>query len=122
MSKQLLCFIIENNKLFLDRILVSFNDTPILFICQDERKNYYLVQCSSLENLEYIVEKQNIENLLMLLTEQKSLRSTLLDCDYFWEVKAGNDIKEDIIIRKNIAEIDYLILPAEDVFYDKTIN
>lgn len=122
MNKQLLCFIIENNKLFLDRILVSFNDTPILFICQDERKNYYLVQCSSLENLEYIVEKQNIENLLMLLTEQKSLRSTLLDCDYFWEVKAGNDIKEDIVTRKNIAEIDYLILPAEDVFYDKTIN
>lgn len=122
MSKQLLCFIIENNKLFLDRILVSFNDTPILFICQDERKNYYLVQCSSLENLEYIVEKQNIENLLMLLTEQKSLRSTLLDCDYFWEVKAGNDIKEDIVTRKSIAEIDYLILPAEDVFYDKTIN
>lgn len=122
MSKQLLCFIIENNKLFLDRILVSFNDTPILFICQDERKNYYLVQCSSLENLEYIVEKQNIENLLMLLTKQKSLRSTLLDCDYFWEVKAGNDIKENIVTRKNIAEIDYLILPAEDVFYDKTIN
>ena len=31
MSKQL-CFIIKNNKLFLDKVLVSFNATPILFV------------------------------------------------------------------------------------------
>lgn len=118
MSKQL-CFIIKNNKLFLDKVLVSFNATPILFVCKDGRKNYYLALCSDLENLEYVVEKQEVKDLYNLLMGKESIRSVLLSCKYFWKIRTNNDIKEDIVTKENINKIDYSVLPEEDALYEK---
>lgn len=129
MSKQL-CFIIEDNELYLDKVLVSFNRTPIFFTCQDNYNNYYLVLCSDIDNLEYIVEKQSLKNLENMLQGKISMHSILLDCDYFWLIKSGESISEDIVKKKIISKIDTGVLPEknallineDDEQYVKKIN
>ena len=51
--KKTLCFILENKNLYLDKVLVSFNDTPIFYTCLDQNSNYYLVLCTDLNNFNY---------------------------------------------------------------------
>ena len=118
MSKQL-CFIIENNELYLDKVLVSFNRTPIFLTCCDNYNNYYLVLCSDIENLEYIVEKQSLKTLWQMLTQRISMRSALLDCDCFWLIKSGESISEDIVEKDIISKIDHGVLPEENALYEQ---
>ena len=54
MSDQL-CFVIERNRLFMDKGLVYYNEAPIFFVCLDSDGKYYLALCSDLDDLEYIV-------------------------------------------------------------------
>lgn len=118
MNKQL-CFIIENNKLYLEKILVSFNDTPIFFICIDDKNNRYLVLCSDLDKLEYIVEKQSLKNLWHMLTQKVTMRAALLKCTHFWQIESGNSIAEDTVEKKGVNEIDFSVLPVENALYEK---
>lgn len=118
MNKQL-CFKIDNNELYLDKVLVCFNNTPIFFICCDKNKDYYLALCSDLEELEYIIVKQNIKNIWKMLTQRISMRSAMLDCDSFWLIKSSNTIDNDSVEVLPIEKMDYEILPIEDAVYEK---
>lgn len=117
MDKQL-CFILDNENIYLDKVLVSFNDIPILFVCRDSSKNYYLVLCSNLEELEYIIVQQSLKNLWSMLTKNITMRTAFLSCESFWFVKSGNTIEEDecAIIPKSKMDLD--ALPFENAMYE----
>lgn len=117
MDKQL-CFILDKESIYLDKVLVSFNDIPILFVCCDISKNYYLVLCSDLEELEYIIVQQSVKNLWSMLTKNITMRTALLSCESFWFVKSGNTIEEDESVTLPKSKIDLEALPLENAMYE----
>ena len=118
MDKQL-CFILDKNELYLDKVLVCFNDTPIFFVCCDAGQNYYLALCSDMEVLEYTVVEQSKKNLWRMLTQKVTMRSVLLDCDSFWLIKSGNSIEDDVVERLTKDKMDLEALPLEGAMYEK---
>ncbi len=118
MNKEL-CFIIDNNELYLDKVLVSFNDIPIFFICRDNDRQLYLVLCSDLDQMEYIVVKQSVRSIWQMLIQKISMREALLDCETFWFIKSENSIKDDVVELLTNDKMDLDVLPIEGAMYEK---
>lgn len=118
MNKQL-CFILDSKEIYLDKGLVYFNDTPIFFVCTDIQKHYYLALCTDVNDLEYVIVNVSKKNLWKMLTKKLTMRETLLNCESFWSVKAGEEISDDIVDLKRIADIDCDILPIEGAMYEQ---
>ena len=49
-----LCFRIENIELYLEQVLVDYMDIPIFFLCKGVGE-YYLVLCTNINELNYII-------------------------------------------------------------------
>lgn len=119
MNKQL-CFIIEKQNLYLDKVLVLFNDIPLFFVCHNEDNQRFLVLCTELEKLEYIVVAIGLTNLRNMLSRKKSMRETILKGEKFWKIVSGDTIEDDVCIALGKEEIDYSLLPDEGALY-KTV-
>ena len=120
MDKQI-CFLINDESLFLDKVLVAFNDTPIFFVCCDNNSCYYLALCTDIENLEYIVVKASLEMIYRVLTQKIEMREPFTAASCFWEVKAGTSIQEDEVRLLDGKNIDLEVLPYPGAVYE-TIN
>lgn len=118
MNKQL-CFILDSKEIYLDKGLVYFNDTPIFFVCIDMQKHYYLALCIDINDLEYVIVNVSKKSLWEMLTKKLTMRETLLNCEFFWSVKAGEEISSDIVELKRIADIDCDVLPVEGAMYEQ---
>lgn len=118
MNKKL-CFILDDKEIYLDKGLVFFNDTPIFFVCTDIQKRYYLVLCVDINDLEYVIVNVSLKNLWKMLTQKLTMRETLLNCESFWSVKAGEEISKDIVCLKGISDIDCDTLPLEGAMYEQ---
>ncbi len=113
-----LCFIINNTNLFLEKILVSFNEFPILFICFDQQNRYYLVLNTDMERMEYIVINITLQDIYNMLIQRNSIQKTFLNQDCFWKVVSDMDIKNDKVTHLPINEIDLECLPHPDIYYE----
>lgn len=118
MDKQL-CFVIESTKLFLDKSLVYYNETPIFFVCTDSDNKYYLALCSDLDDLKYIVVKISKKTLLQMMTQEITMRKALLSGNSFWSIKIGSEIKDDVVEHKDASELNYDVLPFEGAYYQE---
>lgn len=116
MEKEL-CFYIEGNKLYLEQVLVDYNDVPIFFICKDE-KTYYAVLCTDMEELSYIVVSLSEVELYNLLHGKLSMREVFTRQQKYWEVKSGAEIELDTVICRPIKEIDCSALPQEGAYFE----
>lgn len=117
MNKKL-CFIINNVDLFLDKVLIAFNSTPVLFLCRDKEENIYLVLCIDIDDLEYIVVKQSISIVWKMLTQKISMREVFLNCQSFWKITTGENIPDDTIELLDIKFLDTTVLPLEGAMYE----
>ncbi len=117
MNKEL-CFYINTTALFLDRVLVSFNETPIFFVCCDDDRRYYIVLCTDIENLEYIIVKQSISNIYKMLTQKIDMRTLFTDTDEYWNVKAMQDVADDEVFCCSISSLDQEVLPYAGEVYE----
>lgn len=119
MMDKKLCFIINNNELYLEKVLVCFNNMPIFFTCSDTSHNRYLVLCSDLDALEYIVEKPSTKILWEMLTQKVSMRSALQKCESFWLIRSGETISDDIVEELPKEQLDIDVLPNDGAMYEK---
>lgn len=116
MDKEL-CFCIEGNKLYLEQVLVDYNDIPIFFVCKDNVA-YYVVLCSDIEELSYIVVNLSDIDLYNLLHGMLSMREVFTKQKNYWEIISGEKIESDIVICKSMEEIDYSVLPEEGACFE----
>lgn len=112
-----LCFIINNDNIFLEQVLVDYMGVPIFFLCKSAKK-YYLVLCSDFEEYNYIIVEVSQKDIYMMFCQNKSMRDMFLDAEYFYEVISGDTIEEDIILKKKIEEIDQAVLPEPKAMYE----
>ena len=112
-----LCFRIENIELYLEQVLVDYMGIPIFFLCKGEGE-YYLVLCTDIDELNYIILKSSMNDVYELLHGKESIRNTMLKQKEYWNVISGEEIVLDEVERLSIAELDVSLLPKEDVYFE----
>lgn len=112
------CFFISGNTLFLDKVLVAFNDTPIFFVCCDNDKNYYIALCTNIEELEYIIVKCSLQLLYQMLVRKIEMREPFVTASHFWNVKAGTSVENDEVQYLERERMDLEVLPYPNAFYE----
>lgn len=116
MDKEL-CFCIEGNELYLEQILVDYNNIPIFFLCKDS-KTYYLALCTHVEQLSYIVINLSEADLFSLFHGKLSMREVFTKQKSYWEIISEEQIESDSVICKSMEEIDCSILPEEGACFE----
>ena len=112
-----LCFRIEGIELYLEQVLVDYMDIPIFFLCKGE-SNYYLVLCTDIDELNYIVVKLSMNDVYELLHGKELMRNTILKQKEYWNVISGEEISLDKVEKLSILELDVSLLPKEDVYFE----
>ncbi len=112
-----LCFYIEGNQLYLEQVLVEYNDIPIFFVCRDTAA-HYVVLCSDLEEFRYMVVKAANEDLFRLLHGTLSMRDIFLIQKNYWEIISGEEIQSDSVAYKPVELIDGSLLPEESAYFE----
>lgn len=112
-----LCFRIENIELYLEQVLVDYMGIPIFFLCKAEG-DYYLVLCTDINELNYIIVRLSMNDLYELLHGEGSIRNTILKQNEYWNVISGQEISLDEIERLSISELDVGLLPKENVYFE----
>lgn len=118
MDKQL-CFVIDGQNLFLEKTLVFFNDIPIFFICRNERKQPFLVLCTELDRLEYLIVETELYTLREMLNQRCTMRNAILQGTNFWKVVSGDTIENDLCEKIDKSKIELDSLPNEGAVYNK---
>ena len=112
-----LCFRIEGIELYLEQVLVDYMDIPIFFLCKGE-SNYYLVLCTDVDELNYIIVRLFMNDLYGLLHGERSIRNTILKQNEYWSVISGEEISLDKVGKLGISELDSSLLPKENVYFE----
>ena len=111
-----LCFRIEGIELYLEQVLVDYMGIPIFFLCKGEG-DYYLVLCTDIDGLNYIIVKLSMSDVYELLHGGESIRNAILKQNEYWNVISGEEIPLDRVEKLGISELDSSLLPKEDVYF-----
>lgn len=112
-----LCFRIEGIELYLEQVLVDHMGIPIFFLCKGEG-DYYLVLCTDIDELNYIIVKLSMNDVYELLHGGESIRNAILKQEEYWNVISGEEISLDKIEKLSILELDVSLLPKENVYFE----
>lgn len=112
-----LCFRIEGIELYLEQVLVDYMDIPIFFLCKGE-SNYYLVLCTDIDELNYIIVRLSMNDVYDLLHGGESIRNAILKQNEYWNVISGKETPLDKVEKLSIPELDVSLLPKEDVYFE----
>lgn len=112
-----LCFRIEGIELYLEQVLVDYMDIPIFFLCKGG-SNHYLVLCTDIDELNYIIVKLSMNDVYELLHGEGSIRNTILKQNEYWNVISGEEISLDKVGKLSISELDVSLLPKENTYFE----
>ena len=112
---KIVCFKIENQILYLEKVLAEF-DIPTFFMCIDEKNERYAVLCTDLEELTYIVAKIEISNLISMLKKKIYMHDLFTESSKKWRVLSGLDYNNDTIEETSFFENSEL--PEPNIHYN----
>lgn len=112
-----LCFRIEGIELYLEQVLVDHMGIPIFFLCKGE-SNHYLVLCTDLDELNYIIVRLSMNDLYELLHGEGSIRNAILKQNEYWNVISGKEIPLDKVEKLSITKLDVSLLPKENTYFE----
>ena len=112
-----LCFRIEGIELYLEQVLVDYMDIPIFFLCKGE-SNHYLVLCTDIDELNYIIVSLSMNDVYDLLHGERSIRNIILKQEEYWNVISGKEISLDKVGKLSITKLDVSLLPKENTYFE----
>ncbi len=112
-----LCFIIEGRYLYMDQVLIDYNEDPIFYVCKDD-ENYYLVLCTDIENMKYYISEVMVHTLSEMVNGEKPMRDAFLQGSSFWMVSASDNPEDDLVTTIKVDEIDLDELPKENARFE----
>ena len=116
MDKEL-CFIIEGKELYLEKVLVSFQEVPIFFLCKDN-KDYYIALCADVDKLNYVVTGLSIKDVFDLLHGIIPMRNAITQQEAYWYIESQEDIKSDTVEKRQMYTLDITILPQVNAYFE----
>lgn len=117
MNKEL-CFCFQDRNLYLEQVLVDYMDIPIFFLCKDEDDRYYVVLCTDIEELDYIVVHAATTDIYKLLHGKIPMRNIFFRKEEFWKVISGEEAALDSVIKCSADQLDTSVLPEERACFD----
>lgn len=117
--KKELCFVFDGEKIYLEQSLVKYECIPIYFLCKSS-SSYYIALCSDFNNFSYVVTKITLKEVYELLHGKIPMRDLITKRKYYWDVQSGDNIAQDIVVKRKIDELDKSILPIEGSFFEAT--
>lgn len=108
-------FIINNKKLYTEKILVEFQ-IPLLFTCKDEDNNKYIVECFDEDKMEYIISDTTNKDILDMLNKRCTMYELMKRGSKHWICYAGQNLDLDKIEEVNEFTDDQL--PVKDAYYE----
>lgn len=115
-SAMVRCFLIDGVDLYLEQVLVDYQDVPIFFICKGEDQ-YYVVLCADIDEMSYIIIKPDLSDILNMLKGELKIRKLFLKQKNYWEITSGETPEEDEVRYLEVEMLDIGILPADEVYY-----
>lgn len=112
-----LCFRIEGIELYLEQVLVDYMDIPIFFLYKGE-SNHYLVLCTDIDELNYIIVRLSMNDVYDLLHGGESIRNAILKQNEYWNVISGKETPLDKVEKLSIPKLSSSLLPKEDVYFE----
>lgn len=112
-----LCFCIEGKELYLEQILVDYENIPIFFLCKGGSQ-YYVALCTDLEVFHYIVVFAENLKVYNLLHGNHPMRDIFLGSGEYWEIVSGDDVSMDTVIKHPAIELDVSVLPQEGACFE----
>lgn len=116
MAKEL-CFMIGKKELYLEQVLVEYMDVPIFFLCKGGSQ-YYLVLCTDLDALGYVVVGLPVHEVSDLLHGRVPMRDVILHQQEYWEVVSGDEISMDVVNCHSMDDLDKALLPEEGACFE----
>lgn len=117
MSK-ILCYIINNEKLYLEQILAEY-DYPILYTCIDKNRKRYLAMCVDPEEGRYIVAETTCQILIKMMRDSiKMIDAFKTAHRIFSVISSSNDISQDIVKPIEFSKISKDDLPEENAYFE----
>lgn len=112
--EQKVFFVIDGKELLLDKVLVEYNGTPIFFVCRSEG-NFFASICIDMDEERYLIAKVKLSSLSKMLHRNITMRDMILQAEEFWNIVAGEDFAQDIVIKveKNVLPLDELPYEGE---------
>lgn len=92
------CFEIEEKSLYLDQVLVELN-FPILFVCKDNYKGYYMAMCTDAGKLTYLVQKCTPTVISDMILGKITMRNFWLGAVQCWRISTGDEPVQDSVSR-----------------------
>ena len=116
MNKEL-CFIIEGKELYLEKVLVSFQEVPIFFLCKNN-KDYYIALCVDVDKLNYVVTRLSIKDVFDLLHGIIPMRNAITQQEAYWYIESQEDIKSDTVEKRQMYTLGITILPQVNAYFE----
>jgi len=110
------CFCVENKNLYLEQVLVDYMGVPIFFLCKNE-KQYYVVLCTDMDELNYIIVKATSIKIYDLLHGKLPMRDIFLNQKEYWEVISGEEMSSDLVVRHKIKQMNPSLLPETNACF-----
>ena len=115
MEKEL-CFVIEGTKLYLEQVLVDYNEIPVFYVCSSDM-GWYLVLCTDIDKQIFYVVKVKLLTISDLLEKNITMRGALLSGSLYWEIFAADQVEDDVVNSLKRQQICAEYLPKEGAFF-----
>lgn len=123
MAEKIECFKIDDKMLILDKVLVYFQEIPLIFICKEEENtnNRYCALAADTDNFLYLVVKVKVEDLIEYLEGNLSFVGLYNTNKKFYRIQASDySLDEDIIEEVDSSLFKEHINYTEEVYFDNT--
>lgn len=125
--KKKLCgseFIIDSKNVYIDHILIWFNEYPIFFVCVDDNGQYYLAFMLGFDddtyNYVYYIAESSTEEIVKLMLKEIPMIDVLLKKEFCWKVTAGVRTDSDVVEKLPIDAVDLEFLPDSKAYFETT--
>ena len=109
-------FLINNEALYVEQVLVEYLTIPIFFLCKSET-DYYLALCTDGDAEAHYLVQITKKEIYDLLNSKITMREVFLRKSFFWNIISGNRIEEDIVTKLPIEKLDTTLLPDEGAYF-----
>lgn len=117
-------FTINGTSLYIEKVLLFFQEIPLLFVCIDDKGNRYLCLCRDTDKGTHLICKVSIDTLLRYLKSEISFTDMCEFTDIFYKVEVGEkeDFSDDIITEIKSNKIKDNIIYDGDVYFDAYLD
>lgn len=117
-------FTIDRIPLYIEKILLFFQEIPLLFVCLDDKGNRYFCFCRDTDKGTHLICKVSIDTLLRYLKFEISFTKMYESTDVFYKVEVGTkeDFSDDIITEIKNNKIKDNIIYEGEVYFDAYLD